>query len=202
MSWDAAARTARVLGEGERLPRLGEDALDERHMAALERLRVIYGYPKGEPLASFFATLANSPEFFAGYISLGVAATEQSALSRRIRELAVLRAGWLYGAPYMWGEHVHATRAALFTSEEIDRITVGSQAQGWDELERAVLRAVEELHGDAMISDATWDELSEHLDSRQLLELPILVGHYATTAFLQNSLRTRLNDHNPGLTAR
>ena len=202
MQWDAAARTEQVLGEGERLPRLGEEDLDERHLSAIERLRLIYGYPKGMPLAHFFAMLANSPEFFAGYIALGVTATEQSALSRRVRELAVLRAGWLYGAPYMWGEHVHATSGSLFTVDEIDWITLGSEAQGWGDLDRSVLRAVEELHRDAFISDATWEALAAHLDSRQLLELPIIVGHYAMTAFLQNSLRTRLNPHNPGLTAR
>lgn len=202
MEWDAAARTEQVVGGGERLPRLSEEDLDERHLAAIERLRLIYGYPEGMPLAHFFATLANSPEFFAGYITLGVTATEQSALSRRVRELAVLRAGWLYGAPYMWGEHVHATSGSLFTPEEIEWITLGSAAGGWNDLDRAVLSAVEELHRDAMISDATWNVLAAHLDSRQLLELPILVGHYAMTAFLQNSLRTRLNPHNPGLTAR
>lgn len=202
MQWDAAARTEQIVGACERLPRLTEEDLDERHLAAIERLRVIYGYPQGTPLAHFFATLANSPEFFAGYIELGVTATEQSALPRRTRELAVLRAGWLYGAPYMWGEHVHATRGTLFTQEEIERITLGSQADGWEELDRAVLRAVEELHRDAMISDETWDGLAAHLDARQLLELPILVGHYAMTAFVQNSLRTGLNPYNTGLTAR
>lgn len=202
MQWDAAARTEQIVGDCERLPRLTEDELDERHLAAIERLRVIYGYPPGTPLSHFFATLANSPEFFAGYIALGVTATEQSALSRRVRELAVLRAGWLYGAPYIWGEHVHATRGTLFTPDDIERITLGSQAQGWDDLERAVLCAVEELHRDAMISDTTWAVLVAYLDARQLLELPILVGHYAMTAFVQNSLRTGLSEHNPGLTAR
>lgn len=202
MRWDAAARTEQVIGGSERLAPLTEDELDERHLSAIERLRIIYNYPEGTPLAQFFATLANSPEFFAGYIGLGVTATDRSALPRRTRELAVLRAGWLYGAPYMWGEHVYRTRDSLFTPEEIERITLGSQAEGWADFDRAVLRAVEELHGDAMISDATWEALKNHLDSRQLLELPILVGHYAMTAFVQNSLRTGLNPYNPGLTAR
>lgn len=202
MQWDAGARTEQVLGQRERLPRLTEDDLDERHLAAIERLRVIYDYPEGTALSHFFATLANSPEFFAGYIGLGVTATEQSALPPRVREMAILRAGWLHGAPYMWGEHVHAVRGRLFTAAEIERITQGAQAEGWDDLDRMVLRAVEELHREAMISDATWEGLAVHLDARQLLELPILVGHYTMTAYLQNSLRIRLNSHNPGLTAR
>lgn len=200
---DAEARNRQVLGVGERLPSLSEDSLDARHFAALEQLRVLYGYPEGTPLAPFFATLAHSPEFFAGYIDLGVTASIHSALPERLRELAILRTGWLHGAPYVWGEHVHSSRGRVLSSEEIERITQGSQASGWDELEWAVLRAVEELHADAMIRDDTWGVLAAHLDERQLLELPMLVGHYVLTAFVQNSLRSRLTEHNTkGLTAR
>ena len=54
-----------------------------------------------------------------------------------------------------------------------------------------------------MICDETWDLLASHLDARQLLELPIVIGHYVTTAYVQNSLRTRLTDNNPeGLATR
>lgn len=203
MQWDAAERTGQVLGSGERLPFLQEDQLDERHFAGMEQLRVLYGYPEDMPLSPFFATLAHSPDFFAGYLDLGVTASVRSALPRRVRELAILRTGWLYGAPYLWGEHVHSARGKVLSSVEIERITQGADAPGWDGLDRAVLRAVEDLHGNAMISDDVWEGLAGLLDQRQLLELPILVGHYVMTAFVQNSLRTRLTEHNPdGLAAR
>jgi len=201
MPWDAEQRTEQVVGARERVPFLKEDELDERHFAAMEQLRVLYGYPEGEPLAPFFATLAHSPEFFAGFMELGVAASIRSALPRRARELAILRTGWLNGAPYLWGEHVHATRH-LLSPEERDRIAQGSAADGWEPVDRAVLLAAEDLHANAMIGDETWEALSAHFDHRQLVELPILIGHYAMTAYLQNSLRSRLNAHNPGLTAR
>lgn len=201
MAWDAQQRTEQVIGKRERVPFLKEDELDERHFAAMEQLRVLYGYPEGEPLAPFFATLAHSPEFFAGFMDLGVAASIRSALPARVRKLAILRTGWLNGAPYLWGEHVHTARG-LLTREEIDRIAAGSKAEGWQPFDRAILQAAEELHADAMIGDATWAALAEHLDHRQLVELPILIGHYVMTAYLQNSLRSRLNAHNPGLTAR
>ncbi|WP_052223064.1 carboxymuconolactone decarboxylase family protein [Novosphingobium malaysiense] len=201
--WDDVERTAQVVGSRERLPFLGEDQFDERHFTAMEQLRVLYGYPEGMPLAPFFATLAHSPEFFAGYIDLGVTASIRSALPARVRELAILRTGWLHGAPYLWGEHVQSVRDRILTGEEIERITQGAQAEGWDELDRAVLRAAEDLHEDSMICDETWDILARHLDERQLLELPLLVGHYVMTAYLQNSLRTRLTDNNPdGLATR
>ncbi|MCT2399725.1 carboxymuconolactone decarboxylase family protein [Novosphingobium mangrovi (ex Huang et al. 2023)] len=197
MGWDAAERTEQVVGSRERLPFLDKDQLDQRHFEAMEQLRVLYGYPEGMPLAPFFATLAHSPEFFAGYIDLGVTASIRSALPARVRELAILRTGWLHGAPYIWGEHVHSSRDRVLSREDIERITQGSQAGGWDELDRAVLRAAEELHANSMIGDETWNLLASHLDARQLLELPIVVGHYVMTAYVQNSLRTRLTDNNP-----
>ena len=45
----------------------------------------------------------------------------------------------------------------------------------------------------SMISDEVWSALAEHLDERQLLELPVLVGHYHMTAFLQNAIRFEPN---------
>lgn len=203
MRWDEAERNAQVVGARERLPFVGEAQLDDRHFEAMEQLRVLYGYPEGMPLAPFFATLAHSPEFFAGYIDLGVTASIRSALPARVRELAILRTGWLHGAPYLWGEHVHSSRDRVLSRAEIERITQGSQAEGWDELDGAVLRAAEDLHADSMICDETWDLLARHLDAKQLLELPIVIGHYVMTAYVQNSLRTRLTDNNPdGLATR
>ena len=89
-----------------------------------------------------------------------------------------------------------------FTAEDIERVIEGPDAEGFDEHERAIVRAVDELHGDAMISDATWATLAGNLDEQQLIELPIIIGHYQSTAYYQNSLRLRLHAGNMGLKAR
>ncbi|MFS0848076.1 carboxymuconolactone decarboxylase family protein [Novosphingobium panipatense] len=202
MAWDPTARERQILGAAERLSPVGADALDERHFQAMEQLRLLYGHPETVPLASFFANLAHSPEFFAAYIQLGVTISMHSALPRRLRELAILRTAWLTGAPYAWGEHVHATQGGLLSEQDIAAIIEGSPSMAWGDLERAVLQAVEELHADALIGDATWSVLAGHLEERQLVELLILIGHYVTTAYLQNSLRTALTAHGRGLSAR
>jgi alkylhydroperoxidase family enzyme len=124
------------------------------------------------------------------------------ALPGRDREVAVLRIGWLCRAPYEWGEHVLIAKKLGVTSAEIEAITIGSTAPGWSVHDRAILRAVEELYADAMISDATWATLAERYDERQLIELPVLIGQYQAVAYYQNSLRLRLHHNNPGLTAR
>jgi len=147
-------------------------------------------------------TLLRNAELFAIHSDIGIHVHAQGTLSRRDRELAVLRIGWLCQAPYEWGEHVMVAKRFGFTAEDIERVIAGPDADGFGDHERAIVRAADELHGDAMISDATWATLTETLDEQQLIELPIIIGHYQSIAYYQNSLRLRLHPGNQGLKAR
>lgn len=202
MAADIDERMDKVLGKPPRVSALDADALDDRHRGAIEHLRILHGNPEGKPLHSFFGTLAHSPDCFAGFMDLGVAISSSTALDPRSRELLILRTGWLCGAPYQWGEHVIVAKREGMTSDEIERVTAGSEAEDWSERDRAILRAAEELHAQAMIRDETWDALRDHFGERELVEIPLVVGHYHMTAFLQNSVRIPLNANNPGLSAR
>jgi alkylhydroperoxidase family enzyme len=142
------------------------------------------------------------PALFACQLDIGVQLLKDGALPSRDRELLVLRIDWLCQAPYEWGEHVHIAKTVGVSQEEIARVVHGSDAPGWSDHDRALLRAAEELHRDAMISDATWADLARRLDDRQLIELPIVIGQYQTIAYYQNALRLRLHEGNPGLAAR
>jgi alkylhydroperoxidase family enzyme len=153
-------------------------------------------------LPEIMRTMLRHPDLFLRHTDTGIQLLTQGALSGRDRELAILRIAWLCQAPYEWGEHVHIAKKLGLTSADTERITRGSDAPGWSDHEQAILRATEELHKNAMISDATWAALSKHLDERQLIELPVLVGQYQGVAYYQNSLRLRLHDGNLGLKAR
>jgi alkylhydroperoxidase family enzyme len=153
-------------------------------------------------LPEIMRTMLRHPDLFARQMELGLQLLSRGALPPRDRELVILRVGWLCRAPYEWGEHVHIAKTVGITSEEIERVTLGSGAPGWNEHEQALLRATEELRETAMISDATWSTLEKRLDQRQLIELPIVVGQYQTVAYYQNSLRLRLHEGNSGLNAR
>jgi len=153
-------------------------------------------------LPEIVLTMLHHAELFARHTDVGLQLLARGALSLRDRELAVLRIAWLCQAPYEWGEHVMVGKRFGLTSEDIARVIEGPDAPGLDEHASAILRAVDELHGDAMISDATWSTLAKRLDERQLIELPIIVGQYQTVAYYQNSLRLRLHTGNLGLKAR
>ena len=200
-------REALILGHPPRVaPLAPRDYPAEAHpMAAGEREAAGMGPRDPDdfgPLSDHTATLLRHPQLYRAQIAYGVQLLGRGLLAARDRELVILRTGWLCQAPFEWGEHVQIAKRVGLTSEEIERITEGSSASGWDEHERALLSAVEELHAGAMISDATWAALARRLDERQLIELPCVVGHYHTVAFYQNALRMRPREANPGLAGR
>jgi alkylhydroperoxidase family enzyme len=199
-------REAQVLGEGPRIAPLTPEQFSAEAVAITTRM--IHATSDANRTASLanvpelVRTLLRHPELFRRMTDFSLELLGNGRLPARARELVILRIGWLCRAPYEWGEHVELARRAGIAAEEIERVTRGSASEGWDERDRALLQAVEELFADAMISDTTWGALAHYLDEKQLIELPILVGQYQTVAYFQNSLRLRLQRGNQGLRAR
>ena len=90
-------------------------------------------------------------------------------LPARDRELLILRTAWNCHAAYEWGHHA----------------TIG--------------RAADELHADAVLSEATWSALAARYPERQLVEVPMVVGQYHMVAFLVNSLGVEPDPGSPPL---
>jgi alkylhydroperoxidase family enzyme len=141
----------------------------------------------GGGASNIFATLVRAPGVFRRWLPFGGKLLNGKVPARE-RELAILRVGWRCRAEYEWGQHVAIGRLVGLTDEEIARIVAGPDAPGWTLLEAAVLRAADELHDDACITDGTWATLAEHLDEAQLIELVMLIGHYHLVSFALNSL--------------
>ena len=72
---------------------------------------------------------------------------------------------------------------------ELERVATGPDAEGWPARERALLAAVDGLHHDGDLDDATWSTLREHLGEREAIELCMLVGHYEMLATTITALR-------------
>ena len=200
-----ARRHAEVLGQPPRVAPLDRESVAHEVQAATARLRGgVVGDSTPPPLDAIpeiMFTMQRYPDLWQRIMDLTLQIQGPGAvLPMRDRKLAILRTGWLAQAPYEFGEHVGQARRLGFTDEEIHRVTLGSDAPGWSDHERAVLRAVEESVGSAMVSDETWATLAATLNDQQLVELLILIGQFYATAIFQNSLRLRLERKNPGLT--
>lgn len=201
LQFDIAEREKRVVGEGPRIEPLPQDALGEDSIELVRTVRAGAGVFEMAAVPEYMRTMIRHPELFRCHMEMGTALFN-GRIPPREREIAVLRVGWLCRAPYEWGQHVNIARRVGLTGEEIERTRQGSAAPGWSEHEAAILRGVEELIADKALSDATWETLARTWDEAQLIEFPMMVGQYVATAFVQNSLRIRLEDGNPGLSHR
>jgi alkylhydroperoxidase family enzyme len=124
-------------------------------------------------------------------------------LPLRDRELAILRICWLCRSPFEWSEHIAVGKAiAGLTSEDIEGVAQGPEADGWAPHDRALLAAVDGYHGAGTIADAIWDELAATYTDKQLIELPILIGQYQGLGYLANACQFRLSPGSKGLAER
>jgi alkylhydroperoxidase family enzyme len=138
-------------------------------------------------------TLARHPALTRAYHTFNGHVLFASTLSIRQRELLVLRVAAVRESAYEWAQHVVLARDAGLDDVEIARIADGPDAPGWSPLDAAMVRAVDELVGDAMIADTTWEVLARELDEQQLMDLVFTVGAYDLLAMALRSFRVELD---------
>ena len=161
--------------------------LPEAEMSDDARDLMAQAAPPGARAVNIFATLVRHPGLFRRWLPFG-GKLLRGKLPTRDRELAILRTAWLCESPYEWAQHVLIAEAARMTPAEVEAIAAGPDDPSWSAEDAVVLRAADELHDDAVVSDATWAALAGRYDDRQLIELVMLVGHYHMIAFTLNSL--------------
>jgi alkylhydroperoxidase family enzyme len=174
-----------------RIEPLDESQWDEESRPMLEAMKAFGG---GRVL-NIFATLGHNPRLLKNWMVFGTHVLNKSTLPPRERELVILRVGWLCQAEYEWAQHVVIGKQVGLTDDEITRIVKGPEA-GWDARDKALLQATDELHNDSCVTDATWKELSKHLDTKQLIDLLFTAGQYTLVSMVLNSLGIELD---PGL---
>jgi 4-carboxymuconolactone decarboxylase len=167
-------------------PRIAPLPPEERD-PRIEEVLTLLRAPDGGEL-NIFTTLARHPKVFKKWSDFGGVLLYAGRLAPRERELLILRTGWSCRSAYEYGQHVLIGLRSGLSQEEIDRVPLGPDADGWSDDDATLLRAADELHTEHCIGDATWAALATRLDEQQLIEVCMLVGQYHLVAFTLNSL--------------
>jgi hypothetical protein len=122
----------------------------------------------------------------------------QSSISKRERELCIIRTGWLCGADYECIHHILIGLLIGFTAEEILGILKGSEAPGWGPTDALILTVADELHENYFICDNTWSKLSENYSEKQILEMILVIGQYTKLAMFLNSTGVQVESQHEG----
>jgi 4-carboxymuconolactone decarboxylase len=177
---------------GSPIPRIPPLSPEDRDEQAQELLSGVSA--AGAPAANIFSTLVRHPGLFRRWLPFGGKLLGGGKLPARDRELLILRTGWLCDAEYEWAQHREISKSIGISTDEIARVKQGPDAPGWDPFDVTLLKAADELHAQARITDDTWAALVAKYDEQQLIEVPMLVGHYHMVAFTLNSLGVPLED--------
>lgn len=138
-------------------------------------------------------TLVQHPALAKAFLPFSKYLLQDSSLPDRSRELMILRVAWLRQCEYEWAQHVLIGKNAGLTDDEIEDVRLGADQPAWAPTDRLLVKAVDELHESACISDQTWEQLSAHLDLQQMMELVFTVGAYDMLAMAFNSFGLALD---------
>jgi 4-carboxymuconolactone decarboxylase len=166
-----------------RLAPLPEEQWDDRARASL---RPLLPDERTNPrdAGNVLATMVRHPDLTQAYLTFNAYVLIKSTLSQRVREVALLRVVHRRDCGYLWSHHLPIARRAGLTDEDIDGVRRGEAA---DEVDRAVLSAVDDLVDDNTISDTTWTALSRHFTDQQRMDLVFTIGAYALLGMAVNT---------------
>jgi alkylhydroperoxidase family enzyme len=152
--------------------------------------------PDGNPddVLNVMKTMARHKKLFKRWQVFANHVLFKSSLPVREKEILILRIGWLCRSEYEWGQHTLIGRDAGLTDDEIERIAKGPDAPGWSEVDQLLLRATDELHADAFVSDETWNALSEHFNTEQMMDIVFAVGQYNLVSMALNTFGVQLDE--------
>ncbi|OHD08380.1 carboxymuconolactone decarboxylase family protein [Sphingopyxis sp. RIFCSPHIGHO2_12_FULL_65_19] len=173
--------------------------LDTDQRAALEPFlapdaSVVGGKVGGGKILNIFRTLAHAPKALTAFLGWGnYILSRRNALSPRDRELVILRTGYNCRSGYEWTQHKRIGLDCGLSEDEIARIKAGADADGWSDLDRAMLRATDELVADHFVSEASWAALAP-IGDKGRMDLVMTVGQYTQVSMILNSFGVQVEE--------
>jgi alkylhydroperoxidase family enzyme len=139
---------------------------------------------------ALFTTLGRHRRLFRPWLRFAAGLMPRGKLPRPDAELVILRVAVLCDSEYEWTQHERIAPRVGLDEAAVERVRGGADVPGWSTRQAAIIRAVDELHATRSLGDATWNGLrAAGLSDTELIELPLLVGHYEMLAMALNALR-------------
>lgn len=160
------------------MPRIPYASIDEQP----EAVRAIMG---AAPI-NVVRMLANgSPAMFEGFVQYSGSFFTKSRLPADLREIAILRAGYLAGADYETWQHEAIARDVGLSDIQIGAVQDGgSHPDILSPAQQAVLDFADEVIVSVRATDRTLAEVRRHLENDQLIDLIMVTGLYMTVSRL------------------
>ena len=174
-----------------KVPRIAPLSIDDA-LAAAKKVQVL---PQIAEL-NVFRTLLKHPRL-AKVVNdlLLMLLFDGNCLPARLRELLIMRIGWVTGSNYEWTQHWRIAVDYGLTEAEVLAVRNWREADCFDAADQAVLAATDETLADGCISGATWTACAQALETEaELLELNGAIGAWRLISQLAKSVEIQLEE--------
>jgi alkylhydroperoxidase family enzyme len=171
-----------------RVPRL---PLDEARAAADEA-----AVPDYMAELSIFQVLLNHPPLARAINDLLATMLWHGDLDPRLRELAIMRIGWLTACDYEWTQHWRVAFRLGVPAADLVGVRDWRRHESFGPAERAVLAATDDVVRDGAVSADSWAACMREFngDTRVLVELVTAIGAWRMIASILHSLDVPLEE--------
>ena len=140
------------------------------------------------------SVMINSPEMRRRANSLVNYLRDESSLSKKIQELAMILTARNMDCQYIWHAHAAGAREQGISDEFVDNLRDGKALPQLPADEQTVVNYVTELFTNHRTSEATFQAALNQFGALGLTELTTLMGYYSLLAFNANSFEIDVPD--------
>jgi alkylhydroperoxidase family enzyme len=144
-------------------------------------------------LINIYRLLLNSPALAESWFNHSNAVRWKTALDGRLREIVIIRLGHITGSAYVLRQHVPALALTDGVSAaECDALADWQGTSFFSPRERAALAYADVMTRHIVVPDEVFAEVKRHFDTRQIVELTVLIGSYNMNARVLQALELDL----------
>jgi alkylhydroperoxidase family enzyme len=148
------------------------------------------GLPPAAATRTVYRVLANNPTVLKVVSAQIQALTRKNCLPHRLRELIIMRTGWVTGSAYEWTSHWRICMEFGIPPEDVLAVRDWRASDRLTPADRAVLQATDETLAGKTISDATWAEITRHVTAPdQQVELVVDIANWVFASNILRNLR-------------
>ena len=162
--------------------------VDEAKAAADEA-----GVPNYMAELAIFQVLLNHPSLARALNYLLATMLWHGTLDSRLRELVIMRIGWLTASDYEWTQHWRVAQGLGVSADDLLGVREWRHYKAFGSAERAVLAATDDVVRDGAVSAESWAACErEFSDPAVLIELVTAIGAWRMVASILRSLQVPL----------
>lgn len=165
-------------------------------MVSPERARELgdaMGMPARRTGSEAFRTVANNPGVARVAFSQLMQLLENNKFDTRLREMMIMRIGWVTGSVYEWTQHWRVAAEAGIPPEDVLAVRDWRNSDRLTAADKAILAATDECLDGKSISDAVWAEVVTYVpDPAHQVEFVIAMGNWMSFSLLFRNLRIPL----------